>query len=200
MNPDRAAARADELQRRKEARLAELDREAQLASPAAGRRRRGAGHPAGPARPGYSASHADLRPCPGHHRRPSGAPSTPSWPPKHGSATTPEEMPHNNPGYDIRSTHCRRRHCCSSRSRAASRAPTTFCVTRNELRFAANVPDAVSSSRSSRSQPDGAEHDQVRYLARSVCRDVAFATSTRPARLSHWHAYWQRGDPHHWTL
>jgi len=32
MNPDRAAARADELQRRKEVRLAELDREAQLAS------------------------------------------------------------------------------------------------------------------------------------------------------------------------
>ena len=32
MNPDRAAGRADELQRRKEARLAELDREAQVAS------------------------------------------------------------------------------------------------------------------------------------------------------------------------
>ena len=40
MNPDRAAARADELQRRKEARLAELDREAQLASQSPGCRRR----------------------------------------------------------------------------------------------------------------------------------------------------------------
>ena len=37
MNPDRAAGRADELQRRKEARLAELDREAQVASAAADR-------------------------------------------------------------------------------------------------------------------------------------------------------------------
>ena len=32
MNPDRAAARADDLQRRKSTRLSELDREAQLAS------------------------------------------------------------------------------------------------------------------------------------------------------------------------
>ena len=79
------------------------------------------------------------------------------------SAASPRSMPHNNPGFDIRSTGDRTGTRSASRSRAGSRrrrtssSPATRC-SRQERR-AALPPGAGRVIR------DGPEHDQVRYLA-----------------------------------
>jgi hypothetical protein len=192
MNPDRAAARADELQRRKEARLAELDREAQLASQLP-----------------VVVGAALVLPM-GLIRQATGEP--PAQPPDHALDTTvierravdavlatearlghaAEEMPHTHPGYDIRSA-LPSGETLFLEVKGRIEGADTFVVTQNELRFAANVPDAyvlalveVSAS--------GPEHDQVRYLTRPYGADVRLPFDTTSTTLS-WHAYRQRATP-----
>jgi hypothetical protein len=65
-----------------------------------------------------------------------------------------------------------------------------FVVTQNELRFAANVPDAYVLALVEVSA-DGVEHDRVRYLVRPYGADVHLPFDTTSTTLS-WHAYWQR--------
>ena len=191
MNPDRAAGRADELQRRKEARLAELDREAQLASQLP-----------------VVVGGALVLPM-GLIRQVTG--QTSRLPPAHAIDTTiverravdavlaiearlgheTEEMPHSHPGYDIRST-LPTGESFFVEVKGRIEGADTFVVTQNELRFAANVPKAYVLALVEVST-DGAEHDRVRYLVRPYGPDVRLPFDTTSTTLS-WHAYWQRAS------
>ena len=51
-------------------------------------------------------------------------------------------MPHNHPGYDIRSTTTESGETLFLEVKGRIEGADTFVVTQNELRFAANVPDA----------------------------------------------------------
>jgi hypothetical protein len=189
MNPDRAAARADELQRRKEVRLAELDREAQLASQLP-----------------VVVGGALVLPM-GLIGQATG--ETSSLSPAHAIDTTvverravdavlaiekrlgheTEDMPHSHPGYDIRSTlHTGETLFVEVKGRIEG--ADAFVVTQNELRFAANVPEAYLLALVEVSA-DGAEHDRVRYLVRPYGPDVRLPFDTTSTTLF-WHAYWQR--------
>ena len=167
MNPDRAAARADELQRRKEARLAELDREAQLASqlpvvvgaalvlPMGLIRQATGERPVPPTMPSTPPSS-------------SGGQLTRFWRPRHDLATTPRRCPTATPATtSARALPPARRLFLEVKGRIEG--ADTFVVTQNELRFAANVPDAYILALVEVS-PDGPEHDRVRYLDAAVRR------------------------------
>jgi hypothetical protein len=191
MNPDRAAGRADELQRRKEARLAELDREAQLAS-----------------QPPIVVGGALVVPL-GLMRQAIG--ESPAVPPSHAIDTTvierravdavlavekqlghlAVELPRNHPGYDIRSTTAAGE-TLFLEVKGRIEGADTFVVTQNELRFAANVPDAYVLTLVEVSA-HGAEKDRVQYLSRPYGPDVRLPFDTTSTTLS-WHPYWQRAD------
>jgi hypothetical protein len=189
MNPDRAAARADELQRRKEARLAELDREAQLASqiplvvggalvlPLGGLLRILGGPPVGPPAHTVDTTVVDRRAVDAVLRveRQRGHEAV--------------EMPHNHPGYDIRSN-VPTGETLFLEVKGRIEGADTFGVTQNELRFAANVPEAYVLALV-RVSANGAHEDQVRYLQRPYGSDVRLPFDTTNTTLS-WHAYWQR--------
>ena len=66
-------------------------------------------------------------------------------------------------------------------------------VTQNELRFAANVPDAYVLALVEVSA-DGAEHDRVRYLDRPYGADVRLPFDTTSTTLS-WHALLAASHP-----
>jgi len=188
MNPDRAAARADELQRRKEARLAELGREAQLAS-----------QPPIVVGAALVVPIGLLREVIGEH----------AAPPAHTIDTTvvdrravdavlgierrlchePVEMPHNNAGYDIRST-TPTGETLFLEVKGRIEGSDAFSVTQNELRFAANVPEAYVLALVEVST-NGADQDRVHYLTRPYGPDVRLPFDTTSTTLS-WHAYWQR--------
>jgi hypothetical protein len=192
MNPDRAAGRADELQRRKEARLSELDREAQLAS-----------------QPPIVVGGALVIPL-GLVRQAVGA--SPASAPIHAIDTTiverravdavlavekqlghvAKEMPHNHPGYDVRST-TTTGETLFLEVKGRIEGADTFVVTQNELRFAANVPDAYVLALVEVS-PDGAELDRVHYLPRPYGPDVRLPFDTTSTTLA-WQAYWHRASP-----
>ena len=192
MNPDRANSRADELQRRKEARLAELDREAQVAS-----------------QPPIVVGAALIVPI-GLVREAIGV--APTTPPLHAIETAiverravdavlaveerlghePQEMAHNNPGYDIRST-LPTGETVFIEVKGRIAGADTFVVTQNELRFAANVPEAYWLSMVEVST-EGAEYNQVRYLTRPYGPDVRLPFNTTSTTLS-WQPYWQRALP-----
>ena len=189
MNPDRAAARADELQRRKKARLAELDREAQLAS-----------------QPPVVVGAAVIIPAT-LLAKALGAPA-----PAHAIDTTAgerravdavlaseaaagrqaEEMSHSYPGYDVRSTATDGKVCFIEVKGRISGA-TTFSVTQNELRFASNVPDTYVLALVEISA-EGASKDQVRYLRRPYGLDVRLPFDTTSTNLA-WQPYWERAQP-----
>ena len=79
-------------------------------------------------------------------------------------------MPHNHPGYDVRTTTAEGE-TSFLEVKGRIEGADTFVVTQNELRFAANVPDAYVLTLVEVSA-DGAEHDRVRYLARPYGPDV----------------------------
>ena len=191
MNPDRAAARADELQRRKQARLAELDREAQLAC-----------------QPPIVVGGALVIPI-GLIQQAIG--KSPRLPPAHAIDTTiverravdavlrvetqlgheAIEMPHNHPGYDIRST-TPDGQTLFLEVKGRIEGADTFIVTQNELRFAGNVPEEYTLTLVEVSV-DGAEHDRVRYLPRPYRPDVRLPFDTTSTTLA-WQPYWQRAN------
>ncbi|BBG03919.1 MULTISPECIES: helicase-related protein [Pseudonocardia] len=101
-----------------------------------------------------------------------------------------EEMPHNNPGYDIRST--------------APGQPTVFIevkgrvagaddffVTYNEVLFGKNAGDNHRLALVSVS-PDGPEHDELRYLANPF-RSTDLGGFTATGIRGDWDAMWNQG-------
>jgi len=189
MNPDRAATRADDLQRRLHGRLNELEREAQLAS-----------------QPPVVVGAALVVPAvlvtglldgrPPEHavdttiveRRAVDAVLNT----EHRLGHTPSEMPHNHPGYDIRSTHPNGE-ITFIEVKGRVTGAETFVVTQNELRFSANIPDTYLLALVEVS-PDGAGHDRVRYLRRPYGPDLRLPFDTTSTTLG-WTAYWHRADP-----
>jgi superfamily II DNA or RNA helicase len=192
MNPDRAAARADELQRRKNLRLAELDREAQLASQPpvvvggalivpTGLLRQAAGE--GTAVGAHTIDTSIVE------RRAVDAVLGVETALQHDH----EEMPRNHPGYDVRSTDDDGAALfIEVKGRAAG--ADSFVVTQNELRFASNIPDHYLLALVEVS-PDGPSQDRVRYLRRPYGSDVKLPFDTTSATLA-WKPYWHRAaDP-----
>jgi hypothetical protein len=192
MNPDRAAGRADELQRRKEARLAELDREAQVASQPPVVVGAALVIPIGL----VSQVMGDLRAASATYtvdttiveRRAVDAVLSIEKQFGHDAL----EMPHNHPGYDVRSTTAEG---ATSFLEVKGRieGSDTFVVTQNELRFAANVPGAYVLALVEVSS-NGPEHDRVRYLQRPYGPDVHLPFDTTSTTLA-WQAYWHRATP-----
>ena len=193
MNPDRAAARADELQRRKEARLAELDREAQLASQLPvvvgaalvlpmGLIRQATGEP--PAQPPDHALDTTVI-----ERRAVDAVlavEATARPRCRGDAAQPPRLRHPLDAAFWRDAvpggqgpHRRSRHVRRDPERAAVRGERSRCLCPGTCR-------GLSSS--------GPEHDQVRYLTRPYGADVRLPFDTTSTTLS-WHAYRQRATP-----
>jgi superfamily II DNA or RNA helicase len=190
MNPDRAAARADDLQRRLHTRLNELEREAQLAS-----------------QPPVIAGAALVVPA----TFIGGSVGEAPVPPAHALDTTvverravdavlatevtlgraPHEMPHNHPGYDIRSVHDGGE-LTFIEVKGRVVGADSFVVTQNELRFAANVPDSYVLALVEVS-PDGPGQDTVRYLRKPYGPDIRLPFDTTATTLG-WHAYWHRAQ------
>ncbi|HEX6393105.1 MAG TPA: helicase-related protein [Acidimicrobiales bacterium] len=189
MNPDRAASRADELQRRKQTRLGELDREAQLASqppvvvgaalvlPA---RLLAGGTPVGHRPPTIDTEEVERRAVDAVLRIEAEA------------GRTAKEMPHFNPGYDVRST-AQDGTITFLEVKGRVSSARTFVVTQNELRFAANIPDAYVLAMVDVSE-DGPDHDRVRYLMKPFGADVRLPFDTTSTTLA-WTPYWQRATP-----
>ena len=101
-------------------------------------------------------------------------------------------MPHFNPGYDIRSTaHDGSITFIEVKGRVSG--ARTFVVTQNELRFAANIPDAYVLAMVDVSD-QGADHDRVRYLMKPYGSDVRLPFDTTSTTLA-WTPYWQRATP-----
>jgi superfamily II DNA or RNA helicase len=189
MNPDRAAARADELQRRKKARLAELDREAQLASQPPIVVGAALVIPATllvPTEGGPVAAHA-VDTTVGERRAVDAVLAAEAV-----AGRQAEEMPHNHPGYDVRSTGPDGQvRFIEVKGRIAGAG--TFSVTQNELRFASNIPNAYVLGLVEIST-EGAARDQVRYLRRPYGSDVRLPFDTTSTNLA-WQRYWDRAKP-----
>jgi superfamily II DNA or RNA helicase len=189
MNPDRAQARADELESRQKARFIELAREEQLSAlppvvvgaavvvPAGLLNRSGSGQPP----PSLSAAdrrEVELRAVDAVCAR------------ERALGWVPTVMPYANPGFDIRSEDSGgdvRFVEVKGRVEGAD----TFMVTRNEILHALNVPDAWLLALVEVSA-DGPDADQVRYLRQPFGETVHLPFDTTAAMLS-WRDYWSRG-------
>jgi superfamily II DNA or RNA helicase len=104
----------------------------------------------------------------------------------------PTVMPYANPGYDIRSENAAgdvRFVEVKGRRIGAD----VFMVTRNEILHALNVPDAWVLALVE-VHPDGPGHDTVRYLRRPFGETVHLPFDTTATMLS-WPDYWNRADP-----
>jgi len=193
MNPERAQARADDLASRLASRLGELDREEQLS-----------------ALPPVVAGAALVVPAGLLARVRGDAPEAPApfaleravveWRAIDAVVAAEEAlghrvtvMPPSNPGFDIRSeTAAGGLRFVEVKGRIAG--AETFMVTRNEILHALNVPDDWVLALVEVS-PDGASHDQLRYLRRPFGDTVHLPFSTTATMLS-WPNYWNRGtDP-----
>jgi superfamily II DNA or RNA helicase len=189
LNVDQAAGRADDLQRRLRSRLDELDREAQLASLPPTVVGAALVVPAG-------ALHAGAAAAPPMHARDTtiverrAVDAVLAAEELLGHATA--EMPHNHPGYDIRSTSADGAITfIEVKGRIAGAG--TFTVTQNELRFAANIPNDYLLAMVEVS-PDGATRDSVRYLRDPYGGGLRLPFDTTATTLD-WSAYWDRATP-----
>lgn len=102
----------------------------------------------------------------------------------------PEEMPHNNPGFDIRSEQA---DGPSIRIEVKGRieGAEDFQITRNEVLTAKNLGDDYRLALVRVSQ-DGPEHDQVRYVLRPF--DLTGTDDFRVTRFTiNWKATWNDG-------
>lgn len=103
----------------------------------------------------------------------------------------PEEMPHNNPGYDIRSFDPQGRvRYIEVKGRIAG--SETFTVTTNEVIFAQTQAERHYLALVEVS-PDSPELDDVRYV-QSAFEHIEPATTTRSYNEL-WRDYWERGFP-----
>ncbi len=198
MNPDRAQARADALSGRLKARLADLDRDQQLAAlppvvvgaalvvPAGLLARLGAARPAE-----SGAQHRPMpAPSPVARRAVERRAVEAVLDAEDALGRRPTEMPPNNPGFDIRSE-APDGGLLFLEVKGRVTGAETFVVTRNEILHGLNVPDAWVLALVEVS-PEGAEHDRVRYLRRPFGDTVHLPFATTSAVLD-WRDYWSRG-------
>ncbi|MFZ1489120.1 MAG: helicase-related protein [Ilumatobacteraceae bacterium] len=192
LNVGQAQARADELQRRLHTRLNELEREAQLASRSPTIVGVALVVPAGM----LATAGTDKATCP-----PSRTFNTEAVERRALDAVLSVEhrlnhhwgeVPHNNLGYDIRSTD-RNGTITFIEVKGRIAGANTFNVTQNELRFAANIPDDYLLALVEVS-PDGPAHDTVRYLRKPYGSGVNLPFGTTATTLN-WSEYWDRAQP-----
>lgn len=105
----------------------------------------------------------------------------------------PEEMPHSNPGYDIRSRDLDGRRIDIE---VKGRIPgaTDFFVTRTEVLHAKNVGDAYRLALVRVDLDRGPDHDEVRYLANPFTR-TEFGDFESTGLPGNWPEMWERGRP-----
>lgn len=191
MNPDQAFRRSDDLQRRLRDRMIELDREAQLAPQAPLVVGAALVLPIGLVNP---ASIATAEPT----DRPLSTEEVAERAVEVVLRTeerlgrSPRNMPHNNPGYDIRSTGSTTDDIHFIEVKGRIEGADTFVVTQNELRFASNVPDTYILAMVEISDR-GPDHDNVRYLRQPYGDDLHLPFDTTSTTLK-WRRYWDRGD------
>jgi superfamily II DNA or RNA helicase len=162
MNPDRARGRAEELAARRTRRIAELDAEMQLASQApvlagialvapGGLLSRLNGDASGPTRDPVAIARIQ-------HRAENAVLVA-----ERALGNQPELLPHNNPGFDIRSTTPEGElRLIEVKGRIAG--AETFSVTRNEILTGLNAPDQFVLALVSVAAED--RDDEVRYVRR----------------------------------
>ncbi|EFM48575.1 helicase C-terminal domain protein [Corynebacterium matruchotii ATCC 14266] len=104
----------------------------------------------------------------------------------------PEEMPRNNPGFDIRSTDpadpLAHRYYLEVKGRIAG--SNTFTITNSEINFAQNHKDTHRLVLVS-VHPDGPEFDEVRYVMHAF--DDMEASMSTHSRNEKWSHYWGQG-------
>jgi superfamily II DNA or RNA helicase len=102
----------------------------------------------------------------------------------------PREMPHNNPGYDIES-HCVDGHLVFIEVKGRIEGAEEFWVTKTEVLHGKN--SAVASRLAMVSvSPRGPSFDQVRYIV-DPFRDVTFGDFAATSVLASWKIEWERG-------
>jgi hypothetical protein len=185
MNPDRARQRADELAARLRRRMVELDQEEQLkALPpvVAG---------------GALVIPADLLavgPTPGRHAR------NTEWVDKsavgavllaeRGLGRDPEEMPHNNRGYDIRS-HTPDGHLLFLEVKGRIAGAETVTITRSEILTGLNSDRWILAL----VEVDPAGPTQVHYLHHPFRGQIDDLGFTETSRTFSWTTLWKAGKP-----
>ena len=189
MNPDQAFRIADELLRRRAERMNQLDREAQLAPQAP--RVVGAALvvPIGLIHPKSIEGPVTNRPVSTEQVERRAVDAVLASEERLGRRT--REMPHNNPGYDIRSTGKAADDIIFIEVKGRIEGADSFVVTQNELRFAANVPDTYLLAMVEVSTL-GPAHDLVRYLRAPYGDGLRLPFDTTSTTL-HWNRYWVRG-------
>jgi hypothetical protein len=101
-----------------------------------------------------------------------------------------EEMPHNYPGYDLRST-ARDGAVSFIEVKGRLAGADSFVVTRNELLHALNVPAAYILALVEVS-PEGPDGDRVRYVRHPYGEVIHLPFDTTATTLD-WARYWTRG-------
>jgi superfamily II DNA or RNA helicase len=105
----------------------------------------------------------------------------------------PREMPHNNPGYDIESR-CPDGHLVFIEVKGRVEGADDFWVTKTEVLHGKNSADRSRLALVSVS-PDGPESDTVRYIV-DPFRDMLFGDFAATGVLGNWKTEWERGgDP-----
>src|SRR5665811_519173 len=108
---------------------------------------------------------------------------------EHGLGREPEEMPHNNPGFDIRSRSTDG-HWVFIEVKGRILGAEDFSVTRNEVLYAKNADRyrlvLVSV------HPDGPERDAIRYVANPF-KDFQFGDFAADGVRGDWAKMWARG-------
>ena len=186
VSPDRLIARARDLESRLDSRIARLDAESQLA-----------------ARPPRVVAAALIMPAgrldadakaPAQHARETAVVERravdAALAAERSCGRSPEEMPHNNKGFDIRSTDSDGRSIfIEVKGRIAG--SEDFFVTYNEVLYGKNaganhrlVLVAVS--------PDGPEHDELRYVVNAFC-DIELGSFAATGVRADWTKTWATG-------
>ena len=102
----------------------------------------------------------------------------------------PREMPHNNPGYDIESR-CIDGHLVYIEVKGRIEGAEEFWVTKTEVLHGKNSA-AGSRLAMVAVSPRGPSFDQVRYIV-DPFRDVTFGDFAATGMLGHWQREWERG-------
>lgn len=112
---------------------------------------------------------------------------------EHALGRIPEEMPHNNKGYDIRSLDPQDGHYVFIEVKGRIEGAEDFTVTFNEVLYGKNVPDRHRLAMVSVSDR-GPDHDQLRYVHEPFRRIDLGDLAATEVRL-HWAKTWAKGGP-----